>query len=423
MKELTAATARDLQPGNVLKDHSVKGLELHCYPNGRKVWKLYYRAPDGQRRRPTIGEYPTWRVDEAREEAKRWLKERDRGNDPSAARKSYKASPTVSEWADFWLAEYCARHDKPRTVEEKKRRVALYIKPLMGKIKVADVKLSDINKCLDRVAVERVVERKTKMGEARRKKGGKPTQIVMGGETVARHVRSDLSGLMRFAEHDDHKIRPRHSNPVRDSDMFKKPKRRRHMKGDEAPKVAVALDTLAATYPHRVAALWCILLAGTRVTELVTARRAWREGNTIVLGEHKTDRTGDDRVIVLPEQAVKIIEGLADDGSGYIFGRELSNAAKRKDGKVNDRARWLVRTVWEKAREAAGCADLRVQDFRRTFASAAKSAGRSIETVGELFGHRDIETTNGYSWLFEEAAVAAAQDTADELEKRMRGNG
>lgn len=407
MKELTAASARDLQPAigpdgkprpSKLKDHVVKGLELHCYPNGRKSWLLYYRAPDGTERRPKIGQYPTWRLDQAREHANGWLRERDRGNDPSAARQAYRASPTVAEWADYWLAEECTRNDKPRTLEEKQRRVRLHIKPRLGALKVADVKLKDINDALAYVAKH-------------------------SGTTAARHVRSDLSGLLRFAEHDDHKIRPRHSNPVRDSDTFKKPRRRRHMKGDEAPAVAEALDALAKTYPHRVAALWCILLAGTRVTELVTARRSWRDGNTIILGKHKTDRTGDDRVIVLPEQAVKIIETLADDGSGYIFGRELSNAAKRKDGKVNDRARWLIRTVWEKARDAAGCPDLRVQDFRRTFASAAKSAGRSIETVGELLGHKDIKTTDGYSWLFNEAATAAAQDTADEIEKRMRGNG
>jgi len=407
MKELTAATARDLQPAtgpdgkprpSKLKDHVVKGLELHCYPNGRKSWLLYYRAPSGAERRPKLGEYPLWKLDEAREEAKRWLKERDRGNDPSAARKAYKASPTVAEWADYWLAEECARADKPRTLEEKQRRVRLHIKPRLGALKVADVKLKDINAALDYVAKH-------------------------SGTTAARHVRSDLSGMFRFAEHDDHKLRPRYSNPVRDSDTFKKPKRRRHMEGDEAPKVAEALDALAVRYPQRVAALWCILLAGTRVTELVTARRSWRAGDKIVLAEHKTDRTGDERVIVLPAQAVKIIDGLDDDGSGYIFGRELSNAAKRQDGKVNDRARWLIRTVWEEAREIAGCPDLRVQDFRRTFASAAKSAGRSIETVGELFGHKDIETTNGYSWLFDEAASAAAQDTANEIEKRMRGNG
>jgi site-specific recombinase XerD len=414
MKELTAASARDLQPDtgpdgkpkpSMLKDHVVKGLELHCYPSGLKTWKLYYRAPDGTQRRPKIGEYPTWRVDEAREHAKGWLRERDRGKDPSRERQAYKGSPTVADLSREWLKR-CERTDKPRTLEEKQRRAKLYIVPRLGTLKVCDVKLSDIEACLKHVETARVLEWKTKSGETAKR--------TIGGTTAARHVRSDLSAMFRFAEHDDNRWRPRHSNPVRDTAAYTKRKRRRHMEASEAPKVAAALDALAETWPYRVAALWVILLAGTRVTELVTAKRKWLVGNKIIRPDHKTDASGEDRVIVLPAQALERINKLGDDSSGFLFGRELGDDLKT--------ARYKVFTVWDKARAAAGCPDLRVQDFRRTFASAAKSAGRDLDTVGELFGHTERETIQSYAFLFDEAADKAAQDTADEIEKRMRGN-
>lgn len=413
--KLTAQAARGLKHGDKpLMCHVVRGLQLHAKKTG-KVWLFYYRSAAGERRRPKVGDFPTFSLEDARKLAGEWYEIVKRGGDPSRDRQEYRDGLTVAALCDEYIERDAKRRDKPRTLEEKQRRIKLYIKPLLGKLKVSDVKLEDINTALDKVATVRVVERLSKRG--------KVFKTELGGLTAARHVRYDLSDMFRFAEHDDNKWRPRHSNPVRDAQRFRKPKRRRHMEGDEAPKVAAELDKLAKEYPQRVAALWVILLAGTRVTEILTAKRSQLSGDKIILTEHKTQRTGDERVIVLPGQALTILNGLVDDGSGYLFGAELSNVEARADGKPNDRARQLVRVVWEKAREAAGCSDLRVQDFRRTFASAAKSAGRSKETVGELLGHRDSSSIEAYTWLFDEAASTAAQDTADELEKRMRGNG
>lgn len=395
---LTAQSARELKAGDKpLKCHVVKGLELHAKTTG-KVWLFYYRNAAGVRRRPKVGDYPTFSLEDARKLAGEWYEIVKRGGDPSAERQGYRGSPTVAEFCDTYLRDWAKHRDDVRTYEEKVSKIKVHIKPLLGKLKVVDVTLNDIDEALDKVATVGTMTVRSKKGlEFKRKKGGM---------TAARHVRAILSSIFSYAEHPDIAIRPKHSNPVEKAKTFAKRKRKRHMAGSEAPAIARALDSLAAEYPQRVAALWCILLAGTRVTELITARHSQLYGDTIILDEHKTDADGDERVIVLPRQALAIIEALPDDGSGFIFGQGLT--------------RHNIFTVWDKARGIAGCPDLRVQDFRRTFASAAKSAGRSQAVVGELLGHKDTSTTDAYTWLFKETATAAAQDTADELEQRMR---
>lgn len=396
--KLTAEAIRDLQAPGVLRDHVVEGLQLHAKVTG-KSWFLYYRNAAGAQRKPKLGTLKALPLEAARELARGWHKRIARGEDPSKERSDYRGSPTLTDFCDTYMRDWSAHQDDERTRIEKASKIKTHIKPLLGKLKVVDVKLADINGALDKVAAPVMVKVKSKKGvEFWRKQGG---------NTAARHVRSLLSSIFAYAEHPDVKLRDKDTNPVWKAKTFSKQKRRRHMKTGEAPAVARELDALAVEYPARVAALWCILLAGTRVTELVTSRRSQLHGNTLILSEHKTDATGEERVIVLPRQAMALIETLPDDSSGCIFGQGLT--------------RYNVFTVWDKARIKAGCPDLRMQDFRRTFASAAKSAGRALETVGELFGHRQLATMENYAWLFDEAKESAAQETADELEKRMRG--
>lgn len=393
--KLSAQTARDLREGDVLRDHVVSGLELWAKKSG-KFWFLYYRNAAGERRRPKLGEYPAIPLDKARELAKGWLQEVAKGNDPGADRAAYRAAPRVSDL----IAEYLKlseTRDKPRTYEEKARRARVHINPHeLASKKVVDVTLADVNAFLAHAAEKRLIARE----------GKKP--LTLGGRTCARHLRDFLSGCFDLAEHSDYKWRERGTNPVIDSLVFRPRKRRRHMQGDEWARIAEQLDIAQPEYPKRVAAIRVALLAGTRITELITAKRSQLHGNQLVLAEHKTERTGDDRVIYLPQQALDIIATLTDDGSGLIFG---------------PMTRYDIRTVWERVRERAGCPDLRAQDLRRTFASAAKSAGKGLDVIGELFGHKDPGTTRSYAWLFDEAATKAAQETANEISKRMGGNG
>jgi integrase len=215
--------------------------------------------------------------------------------------------------------------------------------------------------------------------------------------------------MMEYAESPDVAYRPYGSNPCRRSVKFKEYRRKRHIRTDEFPLIGQAMRAAAEEHPREMAAILCILLAGSRVTELAHARHDQLDTARmcIVLREHKTARTGEDRVIWLPSQAVQLIRNLPVDRSGYLFGRGLD--------------RFGLRRVWLKVVTAAGCPDVRMQDLRRTFASVAKSRGVGLHAVGELLGHKQTETTNRYAFLFEERAAGLAQETGDAISGLLEG--
>lgn len=376
--KLTIEAARALAAGQPpIRCHVVKGLELHAGATG-KTWKLYYRAADGARRRPKLGDFPALSIEAARDAAKELLRRVARGDDPSAERQALRRAPTVADlWARYRAAK--AQRWKPETAEQARRAFELHILPAIGSIRVANVDSADVSRLLANVGARAPV--------------------------MANRVRAYLSGAFRLAESGALKWRPAGSNPCRDAGGFTERKRRRHVTPSEFPKLRDALDALAREYPRHVAAIYAILYTGSRVSELITAPTLALKGDRVELREHKTARTGDVRTIRLPRQVLALLESLPDDASGLLFGKGLTRHA--------------IWSVWDRARTAAGCPDLQPRDLRRSFASAAKSRGVSLSQIGEVFDHKSQDTTARYAWLFDDTAAGVVQDTADEIERML----
>lgn len=390
-KPLTLAAIRAMTPGQVLWDHVVTGLHVRRRAT-ITTFDLYYRTRKGVRRWYRLNEWPTLTLELARDTARALLAQVAEGRDPAAEKSDWKAAPTIADLCAEWEKRKAPPVKKPRSFREDQYNFKNHILPRLGKRHVADVTSADVKAAVDAIARER-------------------------GPVAARNVRTLLSGLFRLASHSELNWRAANANPVKDVPAPKSVKRRAHIGRDQFAALNDALEGLRGQWPAHVACIWVALYCGTRITELATARHAHRHGSKLILSEHKTDSTGDDRVIQLSAPAVAELDALPQYANGFIFG-ELG--AMNADGK--DSARRSVHYVFDLARTRAGLSDIRPQDLRRTFASLALSRGVSLSQVGELFSHGSTQTTKGYAWLFDDAAQETANSVGVAIRDLAKGS-
>ena len=71
-----------------------------------------------------------------------------------------------------------------------------------------------------------------------------------------------------------------------------------------------------------------------------------------------------------------------------------------------------IRRVWINIQKHAKLPDVRIHDLRHTFASLLVSGGASLEMIGKLLGHSQMQTTQRYAHLMDSRlrvdAVASA---------------
>lgn len=357
-KNIKAAVA-----GDVLRDATVRGLHLRCFPESKGFY-LFYRTKAGQQRKPKLGNHGQITLAQARKVAQEMLAEVAAGRDPSAARAEERAEPTV---ADLWK-EYYQRHaSRIKSGKTYERQWNQHVEPRLGRLKVKDVTfpmIADMHEAMAATPIE------------------------------ANRVLAFVSAMFGYA------CRPLEwldRSPVRGVKRYKETKRRRYMSGEETARIAEILDREAGDNPASVAFLYLLILTGARKGEIASARWDWIKGNVIHLPDSKTG----EKQVYLPEPAMDVLARLPRT-SGTITG--ILTPQK----------------LWERIRTEAGCPDLRMHDLRHSFASAAMSAGLSLAQIGELLGHKSTQTTKRYAHLVEEAATAAATATADQILMRAR---
>ncbi len=360
---MTSAEIKASRPGTVIRDDVVTGLHLRAFDN-RKSFYLWFRTKAGQERKPKLGDFGVLTVAQARDMARAILAEVAAGRDPVAERRAVREAPTVADLCDRYLGEH-AKTKKSGTKDE--AWISQYVLPRLGRKKIADVAYDDaagLHKSMAHVPY------------------------------LANRVQALLSKMFNLAERWGY--RPAHSNPCRHVARYKEAKRERYMARGEAQAVAEALARHEERHPQAVAFLYLLILTGARCGEIAMARWDWLDGNVLRLPDSKTGA----KPVFLPPQALAVVEKLPRT-SGTICGIKSPRA------------------LWDKVRHEAGCPDLRLHDLRHSFASAALAAGLSLSQIGELLGHRSTQTTKRYAHLMDEAAHAAAAQTASKLAEMM----
>ena len=155
-----------LKPRDARYDTAVsgaKGLLVRTYPNGTKVWQLRFVAPNGDRKRLPLGQYPAVSLASARDTAAAHRVAITLGNDPAADRAAkIEAARTGETMEDLWEAYRKAaakglhggrgRPKRASTMSVEKNRWDKHIGPVLGKRRFAEMRRADVRKYMHDLA-------------------------------------------------------------------------------------------------------------------------------------------------------------------------------------------------------------------------------------------------------------------------------
>jgi integrase len=283
----------------------------------------------------------------------------------------------VAQLAEKWMASYVRPKLKPRTAFDYEWLLAQHILPALGRLPVAGVERSDVERL--HVAMARTPRR-------------------------ANYTVSTTHVLFNHAI--DLGLRPPGTNPARRIKRYRERKIERFLSESEIAKAAETIERAERAGkigPHGAAGLRLALFTGARsgeVTAIEWSHIDWQR-RLIRLPDSKTN---EPRTIHLSEAALAVLKTVPRIGRFVIAGA------------IPDEPYKNLGRAWIDIRGNAGLQDVRLHDLRHSFASLAAGRGVSLQMIGKLLGHKVAATTQRYAHL----AVDAASAVNDELGAAMQ---
>jgi integrase len=162
-RQIAALKPRDARYEMAVADS--RGLYVRVWPTGAKGFELRYTAENGKRRRHVLGAYPDITLAEARRLAATARVAVAGGTDPAAARSARReearTGDTLEDLAEaYWRAAGKGLHGgrrrpkQARTIESERSLFRRYIKPVLGDMKFAAVRRTDIRIFMRDLAAE-----------------------------------------------------------------------------------------------------------------------------------------------------------------------------------------------------------------------------------------------------------------------------
>lgn len=134
-------------PEKVLRfwDAELKGFGLIVLPSGRRTYCIDYRNTDRIKKRLKIGVHGILTTEEARDLAKKRLRQVAHGEDPVEYRKQARYLATVEKLANNYF-EYYVCNKTHKNLQEDQKLLQNIILPDLGHIKVSSITQDDIKK-------------------------------------------------------------------------------------------------------------------------------------------------------------------------------------------------------------------------------------------------------------------------------------
>lgn len=385
---ITLSLINALHPGAIVFDSQVKRFGVRRQKNA--ISYFVKMRVNGKQRWFTIGHHGqpdpegnAWAPYSARERAREII-----GNPASAEKKPAppQEAPKVmfGPVADEYLTLHGAKL-KPRTLEEQQRIVRLYLKPALGHLEAAAVT-------------------RTEAEAAHASWKAKPR--------AANHALAVLSSMMNWME--EHRYRPRDTNPCRGIQHYPENHRERFLSADELARLGAALNQVAKTGDvdtYAIAAIRLLIFTGARLSEILTLRWSYvdLQRRALLLPDSKTGC----KTIPLNSAAIDVLRKIPKlQKNPYVIvgGREgcrLINLQK----------------PWRQVRKLAKLDDVRLHDLRHTFASIGVAAGGSLPIIGRALGHAHATTTQRYAHLTDTPVHQLTQTVGEKLTQALKKKG
>jgi len=402
--KLNEKTLRDAEPkpgvSYQIFDTEVIGFATRVQASGARTFTIDYRHA-GRQRRMNIGRWPEWSVTAARERAKELRRAIDEGQDPLAAREDFREAPRVKDMIDRYIREHLPKLATNNAADQTSMLKKM-LEPNWGNKLVTEITKSDVARFLDVVAEGRPRPSKQKPNNrARKLQGHKPTPIRANrmGEVLRKMFTLAVEWEWRA------------DNPAQGFHRRIEQARERFLGPEELTRIAVVLDS--AEDQRAASIIRMCMLTGARVGEVRTARfdqfnldyAIWSKpaATTKQRKVHRVPISQDVAAIVrLRFEAVP-------SGNPWLFPGETVGQPVRE-----------IRRFWMRVQRDADLPDVRIHDLRHTFASLLVSGGASLEMIGKLLGHSQMQTTQRYSHLMDSPLRAGVDTVASLLRPRPR---
>jgi integrase len=387
MPRLTDTLVRNLPvPASTKKtitsDDKVTRFKACVTRDGTRSFIIRYTV-GGLERLMTIGRYPDWSTEAARERAKELLRLVDQGIDPLEQRIAAREAPTVRDLAKRFLKDHAPTKRSSYLINNA-LILDRWVLPALGNIKVADVRPGHIEALHHKVT-----------------KAGSPT--------MANRVVSCLSKMFSLAI----RWEMRTDHPAKGAvDRNNEIQRKRYLKPAELARLTNALET----HPSRPAAdaVRLIMLTGCRRMEALSAqwdqfdpeKRVWSKPASSTKQNEAHD-------LPLSAPTRELLTRMESEAKGpFLF--------PSRDGKghMSD-----LKSSWRTLCKAAGLEGIRLHDLRHSFASIAVSRGATLPLIGALLGHSNPNTTNRYAHLYDNPQRAVAESVASVIIGSSIGEG
>jgi integrase len=194
----------------------------------------------------------------------------------------------------------------------------------------------------------------------------------------------------------------RADNPAAGVIWFKQAPRRRRLSDQEAAQFREALETFEEPWRDFFTLL---LLTGVRRQSLLAMR--WTD---VDLQRKRWvvpatwSKHGDEMIIPLTTEATKLLSEMKKHRgtSSWVF-----PSTKSKSGHIEE-----PKSAWGRLLKAAGIAELRLHDLRRTFGSRLAETGANGAVIAAAMGHKSLQSARSYLHLQIDAVREAAERAA-----------